>query len=61
MPQMTDQAGLAVSDKIIPMYSMGLILTSVFLVVISSLVVSYLPARKIAKMRPTEALKGKLI
>lgn len=61
MPQMTDQAGLAVSDKIIPMYSMGLILTSVLLVVISSLVVSYLPARKIAKMRPTEALKGKLI
>lgn len=61
MPQMTDQAGLAVSDKIIPAYSMGLIMTSVILVVISSLVVSYLPARKITKMNPTEALKGKLI
>jgi len=61
MPEMTDQAGLAVGDKIIPAYSMALILTTVVLVFITSLIVSYLPARKISKMQPTEALKGKLV
>jgi ABC-type lipoprotein release transport system permease subunit len=61
MPEMTDQAGLAVGDKIIPAYSMALILATVVLVFITSLIVSYLPARKISKMQPTEALKGKLV
>jgi len=61
MPDMTDQAGLAVGDKIIPAYSMALIMATVVLVFITSLIVSYLPARKISKMQPTEALKGKLV
>ena len=61
MPDMTDQAGLALGDKIIPAYSMALIMATVLLVFITSLIVSYLPARKISKMQPTEALKGKLV
>jgi putative ABC transport system permease protein len=61
MPDMTDQAGLAVGDKIIPAYSMALIMATVLLVFITSMIVSYLPARKISKMQPTEALKGKLV
>jgi putative ABC transport system permease protein len=51
---------LPVGDNIFPYYSIGLILITVILVVISATIVSYLPARKIAKMRPTDALKGKL-
>jgi len=61
MPSNTDQAGLAIADKIVPVYSAGMLLATVLLVVISSLVVSYIPARKISKMKPTEALKGKLV
>ena len=61
MPAGTDQVGLAIADKIVPAYSAGMILASVLLVVISSFIVSYIPARKIAKMKPTEALRGKLL
>ena len=61
MPAGTDQAGLAIADKIVPAYSAGMILASVLLVVVSSFIVSYIPARKIAKMKPTEALRGKLL
>ncbi len=52
--------GIAVADIIYPYYSVGMILGSLLLVVISATIVSYLPARKISKMRPTDALKGKL-
>ena len=55
------EAGLAIADKIVPAYSAGMILASVLLVVVSSFIVSYIPARKIAKMKPTEALRGKLL
>lgn len=51
---------LPVADKIFPYYSFSLIVITVVLVVISATIVSYLPARKIAKMKPTDALKGKL-
>lgn len=61
MPSATDQAGMAIGDKIVPAYSVGMIMASVLLVIITSLIVSYLPSRKISKMKPTEALRGKLI
>lgn len=51
---------LPIADKLIPYYSIGLIITTIVIVVISATIVSYLPARKIAKMKPTDALKGKL-
>lgn len=56
--QVTD---LAVAESIFPYYSIGLIIVTIVIVVISATVVSYLPARKISKMKPTDALKGKLI
>lgn len=52
--------GITVAETIYPYYSVGLIITSLLLVVISATIVSYLPARKISKMKPTDALKGKL-
>lgn len=52
--------GITVAETIYPYYSMGLIITSIILVVVSATIVSYLPARKISKMKPTDALKGKL-
>jgi len=51
---------LPIAENIIPYYSIGLILTTIIIVVISATIVSYLPARRIAKMKPTDALKGKL-
>jgi ABC-type lipoprotein release transport system permease subunit len=60
MPAAGDQMGISLAEKIFPAYSLGLIAFSILLVVITSTIVSYLPARKIAKMNPTDALKGKL-
>jgi putative ABC transport system permease protein len=52
--------GLVVADKIFPVYSIGLVATTIILIMITTTIVSYLPSRKIAKMKPTEALRGKL-
>jgi putative ABC transport system permease protein len=52
--------GLAVADKIYPAYSLGLVITTILLIMLATTIVSYLPSRKIAKMNPTEALRGKL-
>ncbi|MCD6354776.1 MAG: ABC transporter permease [Prolixibacteraceae bacterium] len=52
--------GITIAETVYPYYSVGLIITTLILVIISATIVSYLPARKIAKMKPTDALKGKL-
>jgi putative ABC transport system permease protein len=51
---------LPIREEIYPYYSFQLIIFTVILVVISTIIVSYLPARRISKMKPTDALKGKL-
>ena len=60
MPAGTDDFGIAIADKIFPVYGAGLILFTVLLVIIITTIVSYLPARKISKMNPTDAIKGKI-
>ncbi len=51
---------IPLAEVIFPYYSLRLILITVLIVVITATIVSYLPARKISKMKPTDALKGKL-
>jgi putative ABC transport system permease protein len=51
---------LPLAEKIFPYYSLRLIIISMILVILSATLVSYLPARKISKMKQTDALKGKL-
>lgn len=51
---------IPVAEAIFPYYSFRLILMTIMIVVVTATIVSYLPARKISKMKPTEALKGKL-
>lgn len=60
MPKTADSMGMAIADKIIPVYSLGMILTTISLVVISATIVSYFPTRKILHLNPTDALKGKI-
>lgn len=60
VPPADQKVGIAMSDFIYPLYGLKLIFGTVFLVVISSTIVSFLPARKISKMNPVLALKGKL-
>ena len=60
MGKSSGDMGITIAETIYPYYSFGLILTTLIFVVVSATIVSYLPARKISKMRPTDALKGKL-
>ena len=60
IPGGTKNFGLAGSDRIYPAYSLGLVLTTIAIIFITTTIVSYLPTRKIAKMKPTDALRGKL-
>jgi len=61
MPAGSDSMGLPIAEKIYPAYSFGLILSVMLLVIITTTIVSFLPSRKISKMNPTEAIKGKLL
>jgi putative ABC transport system permease protein len=60
MPAGSDSLGMAISETIYPVYSIGLVISVMLIVVITTTLVSFLPSRKISKMNPTEAIKGKL-
>jgi putative ABC transport system permease protein len=52
--------GITMADRIYPQYSVGLILATVLIIMLTTTVVSYWPSRKIARMKPTDALRGKI-
>ncbi|MFC2061192.1 ABC transporter permease [Elusimicrobiota bacterium] len=55
-----DEYGYAIADTIYPIYSVFLVLGTILIIMTTVIIVSYLPSRKISKMNPTEALKGKI-
>ena len=56
----SDDYGFAISETIFPVYGAGLVLGTIVIVLITVTIVSYLPTRKIAKMNPTDAIRGKI-
>lgn len=56
----SDSTGITIGDRIYPVYSLSLLVDTALIIIISSTLVSLLPAGKIAKMNPVLALKGKL-
>ena len=61
MPMDYKEMGFMIAEKLMPVYSIGLITTTTILVFFIVIIVSYLPSRRIAKMKPTDALRGKTI
>jgi ABC-type lipoprotein release transport system permease subunit len=55
-----NEYGIAISQRIYPIYSIGLIIITILIIMLVTTFVSYLPARRIAKIKPTEAIKGKI-
>lgn len=53
--------GVAMSDTMYASITPGLVIGTMIFILIVTAVVSYLPARKISKMVPTEAIRGKAI
>jgi len=60
MPAGTDDFGLTIAETIYPSYSVGLVVGTTLIVLITTTIVSYLPARRISKMEPTDAIRGKI-
>jgi ABC-type lipoprotein release transport system permease subunit len=59
LPEAMDSYGFAIGEKLFPVYSAGLVFGTTILVLVVTTIVSFLPTRKIAKLKPTDALRGK--
>jgi len=55
------EMGMIVAKRLIPVYTIGLVVSTTILVSIIVLIVSYIPSRRIARMKPTDALRGKAV
>ncbi len=60
MPDMAGATGMAMASKMYPVYGMPLWVGATALVLVTVTIVSYLPTRKVSKLKPTDALRGKL-
>ena len=59
VPPADQKMGLALAPVIFPVYGFKLVFGTILLVIFSATIVSYIPSRKIAKLNPVLALKGK--
>ncbi|MDR3611374.1 MAG: FtsX-like permease family protein [Ignavibacteriaceae bacterium] len=60
LPSMIEGVGSAIPSILYPKYGAGLYLITTMILFISVIIVSYLPTRRITKLKPTDALRGKL-
>jgi putative ABC transport system permease protein len=59
MPQMTGQMGFSIGSTLYPKYGLHLYIVTCLILFVAVVVVSFLPTRRITKLKPTDALKGK--
>lgn len=55
-----ENTGLAGAARIYPAFSAALVAATIVLIFIAATIVSFLPARRIAHMQPTDALRGRM-
>jgi ABC-type lipoprotein release transport system permease subunit len=60
LPEASDSFGFAMGNRLFPTFSAGLIIGTTLLVLLVTTIVSYIPTRRIAKLKPTDALRGKM-
>lgn len=60
MPEFSDGLGIASINTIYPVYGLGLLAGTLVIVMVAVTIVSYIPARRISHLKPTDALRGKL-
>jgi len=61
IPMDVSSFGIPMADRMYPVFTPALIAGTMILILIVTALVSYLPARKIARMNPTEAIRGKAL
>jgi len=60
LPAATDSYGFAFGERLFPYYSAGLIAGTIIIITGLTTLISFIPARKIAGMSPTQALRGSI-
>jgi ABC-type lipoprotein release transport system permease subunit len=60
LPELSDSYGFALGEKLFPAYSAGLVLSTTILVLIITTIVSFIPTRRIARLKTTDALRGRM-
>lgn len=60
MPKAVDSYGMAIAETLYPVYSVQLVVATTLIVMAAVTVVSFIPARRIAHLKPTDAIRGKL-
>jgi ABC-type lipoprotein release transport system permease subunit len=59
MPANVDSYGFAIGERLFPSFGAGLVAGTTLLVLLVTTIVSFLPTRRIARLKPTEALRGR--
>lgn len=60
LPASTDSYGFAIGERLFPSYSLALVAGTTLIVLLTTTFVSFLPTRRIAKLKPTDALRGRM-
>jgi len=60
LPNAADTLGFAIGERLFPSYTPPLVIGTTILVCLVTTIVSFLPTRKIAHLKPTDALRGKM-
>jgi len=60
MPEGTDSFGMTIAETIYPVYTFSLVVGTTLVVLITTTIVSFIPSRRISKMNPTDAIRGKI-
>lgn len=59
VPQVAGQAGISIGAVLYPKYGLQLYAVTSLILFVSVVIVSFLPTRRITKLKPTDALRGK--
>lgn len=60
MPMDVDSFGMVLPQTLYPEYSAALIIGTIVVVMITVTITSFIPVRKLARLKPTDALRGKM-
>ncbi len=60
MPEGTDSFGMTIAETIYPVYTFSLVVGTTLVVLITTTIVSFIPSKRISKMNPTDAIRGKI-
>jgi ABC-type lipoprotein release transport system permease subunit len=58
IPAGTEGMGVSIGERIYPVYSVWLILGIILIAMVATTIVSFMPTRRIARLKPTDALRG---